>query len=191
MRGIIVNFLTENFQEYLREELMDGNLAFYEGLLAPPTLNTFKDYCDYFDDSIHEETPMMFGLHANAQITYRTTRARKLFKTVTAMRPCQSIPSTGMSLQDHVKLIIDDINEELPMELLGTVHVLNCIVLYCIALYCIVLCFTLRHCVLLCCVVLCCADYYYSHVFQMFPMLKSACRRKDHMRQCSYKNVKE
>eukprot|EP00698_Gefionella_okellyi_P021190 TRINITY_DN679_c0_g2_i1.p1 TRINITY_DN679_c0_g2~~TRINITY_DN679_c0_g2_i1.p1 ORF type:complete len:4462 (-),score=1316.63 TRINITY_DN679_c0_g2_i1:16-13401(-) len=104
-------------QTYLRDELMDGNLQFYEGLLSPPTLNTYKDYCDYFEESIHDESPIMFGMHPNAQVGVRTARAAEMFKTVVDMRPTVSGGSgAGMSMQDLVKLVVDDVNEKLPSE---------------------------------------------------------------------------
>ena len=57
---------------YVREELLDG-LAFFPKFEAPPNL-AYKQYIEYIEETLVNETPIAFGLHPNSEINFMTRR---------------------------------------------------------------------------------------------------------------------
>jgi dynein heavy chain len=98
---------------YVREELLDG-LTFFPKFEAPPPNLSYKQYCEYIEDTLTAETPMAFGLHANAEINFMTAQASDLFKAAGELQPRGSSGGGGMTMQEKVKRILDDISERLP-----------------------------------------------------------------------------
>ena len=62
------------------------------------------------------ESPQLYGLHTNAEIGFLTTNSENLFKTVFELQPreLKGCEVGGMSRDDKVKSIIDDIMEKMP-----------------------------------------------------------------------------
>jgi len=97
---------------YLREELLDG-LAFFPRFEAPPNLS-YKQYCEYIDEHLAKETPAAFGMHPNSEINFMQQQADDLFKATAELQPRVGGGGGGMTLQEKVKRILDDITEKLP-----------------------------------------------------------------------------
>jgi len=97
---------------YLREELLDG-LAFFPRFEAPPNLS-YKQYCEYIDEHLAKETPAAFGMHPNSEINFMQQQADDLFKATAELQPRVGGGGGGMTLQEKVKRILDDILERLP-----------------------------------------------------------------------------
>lgn len=104
-------------EEYMGPELIDGDLYFAPGFLAPPNTD-YKGYHDYIDAALPPESPNLYGLHNNAQIGVLTTVSEELFKTVFELQPRDSGSSGGsaMNREDHVKQLIEDIVDKIPDE---------------------------------------------------------------------------
>ena len=98
---------------YVREELLDG-LAFFPKFEAPPPSLSHKQFMEYIDETLVNETPMAFGLHANAEINFMTQQAAALFSAAGELAPRGATGGGGMTLQEKVKRILDDIMEKLP-----------------------------------------------------------------------------
>eukprot|EP00804_Cyclotella_cryptica_P004521 CCRYP_006874-RA/>CCRYP_006874-RA protein AED:0.08 eAED:0.09 QI:0/0/0.5/1/0/0/2/139/4220 len=72
-------------QEYQREELFTG-LELAPGFKSPPPGEMdYDDYVKYTETSIPVESPLLFGLHPNAEIGYLTNSTEKLFFDILAM----------------------------------------------------------------------------------------------------------
>lgn len=84
---------------------MEGDHLFAPGFVAPPNVD-YKSYHQYIDDLLPPESPILYGLHPNAEIGTLTTRSENLFQTLMEMQPRDSGASSGggMSRDDKVKL---------------------------------------------------------------------------------------
>lgn len=62
------------------------------------------------------ESPVLYGLHPNAEIGFLTTTSENLFRTVFEMQPRESSggDGAGASREEKVKTILDEILEKLP-----------------------------------------------------------------------------
>jgi dynein heavy chain len=53
--------------EYLKPELVDGDLNLAPNFPGPPS-NDYVTYHQYVDDYLPAESPVLYGLHSNAEI---------------------------------------------------------------------------------------------------------------------------
>ena len=62
------------------------------------------------------ESPVLYGLHPNAEIGFLTTTSETLFKTVFELQPRESGSSGGpvTTREDKIKALVDDVMEKLP-----------------------------------------------------------------------------
>lgn len=82
---------------------MEGELVLAPGFTAPPNLN-FKSYHAYIDGLLPPESPILYGLHPNAEIGTLTTRSENLFFTLMELQPRDAGASggTGVSRDEIV-----------------------------------------------------------------------------------------
>lgn len=66
------------------------NLELCPGFPVPPPGN-YQDYVNYVDQYCPPESPVLYGLHPNAEINYRTVQADVLFKSIAALQPKKSV----------------------------------------------------------------------------------------------------
>ncbi|XP_064006872.1 dynein axonemal heavy chain 17 [Pogoniulus pusillus] len=101
--------------EYIRVEMLDGEVSLAPGFLTPPSLD-YKGYHEYIDDNLPPESPYLYGLHPNAEIGFLTVTSDRLFRTVLEMQPRESDAGggSGVSREEQVKSVLDDIMEKLP-----------------------------------------------------------------------------
>ncbi|CAJ0964167.1 unnamed protein product [Ranitomeya imitator] len=104
-------------EEFMSPALLDGELSLAPGFLAPPNLD-YIGYHTYIDDMLPPENPVLYGLHPNAEIEFLTVTSDNLFKTILEMQPKDTLigEGSGMSVEEKVKNIIDEILEKLPEE---------------------------------------------------------------------------
>ncbi|XP_034148435.1 dynein heavy chain 17, axonemal-like [Esox lucius] len=102
-------------QEYIRPEMLEGELYLAPRFLVPPNSN-YKGYHTYIDEVLPPESPYLYGLHPNAEIGFLTITSEKLFRTVLEMQPKESDATAGggISREEKVKGILDEILEKLP-----------------------------------------------------------------------------
>jgi len=83
---------------------MEGDLLFAPGFVVPPNTD-YKSYHKYIDEFLLPESPVLYGLHPNAEIGTLTTRSENLFQTLMEMQPrdAGSSSRTGISRDDKVK----------------------------------------------------------------------------------------
>lgn len=82
---------------------MEGDLSFAPNFMAPPNTD-YKSFHKYIDDLLPSESPILYGLHPNAEIGTLTTRSENLFQTLMEMQPRDARTSggTGISRDDKV-----------------------------------------------------------------------------------------
>jgi len=100
-------------QSVIVPESCDG-LEVAPGLAVPAPL-TFTEYQQYVaSDAIPAESPLLYGLHPNAEINFRTVQADVLFKTINELQPKQQGSAGGMSVEDVLRAKVADILEKIP-----------------------------------------------------------------------------
>ncbi|CAH1986862.1 unnamed protein product [Acanthoscelides obtectus] len=112
-RRLCISYL----EELLQPDLVDGELHLAPGFMAPPNTD-YQGYHQYIDDMMPPESPVLYGLHPNAEIGFLTTTADNLFRTVFEMQPRDGGATGGATVtrEDKVKQMIDEMVEKLPEE---------------------------------------------------------------------------
>ncbi|KAL7699312.1 dynein heavy chain cytosolic putative [Lotmaria passim] len=101
-------------QSYIVPECCDG-LLLAPGLPVPPPAS-YQEYVQWLttSDDFPAESPLLYGLHPNAEINYRTTQADVLFRTINELQPKKHSGGDMLSPQEIVQQKIDEIRERLP-----------------------------------------------------------------------------
>ncbi|XP_014471080.1 PREDICTED: dynein beta chain, ciliary-like [Dinoponera quadriceps] len=101
--------------EYLQPELVEGEMYLAPGFLLPPS-GDYASYHQYVEDYLPAESPVLYGLHPNAEIGFLTSTAENLFKTIWEMQPRDIVDATVgvLSKEDKVKALIEDLLDKLP-----------------------------------------------------------------------------
>lgn len=104
-------------EELLQQDLVDGDFELCPGFPAPPNLD-FQGYHTYINEMLPEESPVLYGLHPNAEIGFLTTASEQLLRTVFELQPRESELSThcGAPREELVKIMIDDFLDKLQDE---------------------------------------------------------------------------
>uniref|UniRef100_A0A803T5S7 Dynein axonemal heavy chain 11 n=1 Tax=Anolis carolinensis TaxID=28377 RepID=A0A803T5S7_ANOCA len=104
-------------EEFMNPSLLEGDFALAPGFLAPPNLD-YIGYHKYIDEMLPVESPVLYGLHPNAEIDFLTVLSDNLFKTLLEMQPRNLLAGevAGQSAEEKVKNVLDEILEKLPEE---------------------------------------------------------------------------
>ena len=97
---------------YIKNELNEG-LELFPGFATPPPM-AHKEYMEYVAEALEQETPAAYGLHPNSEINFMTKQADELFRNVAELQPRGGGGAGGMTMQDKVKRLLDDILDKLP-----------------------------------------------------------------------------
>merc|ERR1712223_1965687 len=102
-------------EEYMHPDQLDGELQLAPGFFSPPNMD-YQGYHWYISDNLPSESPVLYGLHPNAEIGFLTATSEKLFKTVFELQPRESGSSGGpvTTREEKIKSLVDDIMEKLP-----------------------------------------------------------------------------
>ncbi|XP_071446269.1 dynein beta chain, ciliary-like [Hetaerina americana] len=104
-------------EEFLRPELMDGDVSYAAGFPCPPNTD-YVGYHAYIDEFLPQESPNLYGLHPNAEIGFLTTTSDTLFRTVFEMQP-RDAGGTGVATvtrEEKVKQVLDEFIDKLPSQ---------------------------------------------------------------------------
>ncbi|XP_068157565.1 LOW QUALITY PROTEIN: dynein beta chain, ciliary [Drosophila tropicalis] len=104
-------------EELLQQDLIDGDFELCPGFPAPPNLD-FEGYHAYVNEMLPEESPLLYGLHPNAEIGFLTTASEQLLRTIFELQPRESELSShcGAPREELVKIMIDDFLDKLQDE---------------------------------------------------------------------------
>jgi len=100
-------------KSYLKEELLDS-LQLFPKFEPPSSGISYKQYLEYIEEQLATETPAAYGMHPNSEINFMTRQADDLFAAVAELQPRAAGGAGGMSLQERVKRVLDDIMERMP-----------------------------------------------------------------------------
>ncbi|CAD7937238.1 unnamed protein product [Amoebophrya sp. A120] len=73
-----------------------------------------QDYRDYIDTMPPVDSPMIFGLHTNADLTYRLKEAAEMLQSIMETQPKDSGGGAGKSMDEIVKDIANDYKAKCP-----------------------------------------------------------------------------
>ncbi|XP_039966059.1 dynein beta chain, ciliary [Bactrocera tryoni] len=104
-------------EELLQQELIDGDFELCPGFPAPPNLD-YQGYHSYIDEVLPAESPVLYGLHANAEIGFLTSASEQLLKTIFELQPRESELSTNCSAprEELVKIMSEDFLDKMQDE---------------------------------------------------------------------------
>uniref|UniRef100_A0A4X2M213 AAA+ ATPase domain-containing protein n=1 Tax=Vombatus ursinus TaxID=29139 RepID=A0A4X2M213_VOMUR len=104
-------------EEFMNPSMFEGELLLAPGFPAPLTLD-YTGYHQYVEEALPPESPVLYGLHPNAEIGFLTVTSNALFRVLLEMQPRNLLISEELvqSTEEKVKTILDDILEKLPEE---------------------------------------------------------------------------
>ncbi|XP_051465193.1 dynein axonemal heavy chain 5-like [Apus apus] len=95
------------------EHMFSENFCFYKGYVIPKG-KTVEDYLQYIEQLPVIDTPEVFGLHPNADITYQTNLANETLSTIVSIQPKDSSTGGGETREAVVQRLADEMLEKLP-----------------------------------------------------------------------------
>lgn len=89
------------------DQLLQSNFEFYKNYKVPVTKN-IQHYVDYINSLPIADSPEVFGLHGNADITYQINTAKGILDTILSVQPKESSGGGGESRETVVYQLADD-----------------------------------------------------------------------------------
>ncbi|EZA60758.1 Dynein heavy chain 5, axonemal [Ooceraea biroi] len=95
--------------------LLRPGFEFYQGYRVPQTRN-LQGYVDYIDGLEATDTPEVFGLHPNADITYQINTAKGILDTILNVQPKEGGAQGGETRETVVYKLANDMLSKLPKQ---------------------------------------------------------------------------
>ncbi|BFZ13509.1 hypothetical protein BsWGS_16546 [Bradybaena similaris] len=97
------------------ENMFQSNFMFYKGYNIPKCgkINEFHDYINSLPST---DPPEVFGLHANADITYQSVTAKSILDTILSIQPKDSSSGGGETRESMVYKFCDDVLNKMPVD---------------------------------------------------------------------------
>lgn len=93
--------------------MFDEDFEFFKGYVIV-VRRQIEDYVDYFDTMPTVDPPEVYGLHANADITYQTNKTLDILDTIISVQPKESASSGGETREAAVTRLVNDMLSRLP-----------------------------------------------------------------------------
>ncbi|XP_036378537.1 dynein heavy chain 5, axonemal, partial [Megalops cyprinoides] len=98
---------------WFSENMFGDKFCFYKGYIIPKG-KTVQDYLQHIDTLPLVDSPEVFGLHPNADITYQTNMANETLSTIVNIQPKDSGSGGGETREAAVLRLADEMLEKLP-----------------------------------------------------------------------------
>ncbi|KAG8237935.1 hypothetical protein J437_LFUL017485 [Ladona fulva] len=95
--------------------LLRPGFEFYRSYTVPLTRN-LQGYLDYINSLPSTDTPEVFGLHTNADITYQINTAKGILDTILNVQPKEGGSQGGETRESIVYRLAEDMLEKLPKQ---------------------------------------------------------------------------
>ncbi|XP_012940947.1 dynein heavy chain 5, axonemal [Aplysia californica] len=97
------------------EKMFEPNFVFYKGYNIPKCTK-INEYHEYINDLPSTDAPEVFGLNANADITYQSVTAKTILDTILNIQPKDSSSGGGETRESMVYKFCDDVLNKLPQD---------------------------------------------------------------------------
>ncbi|XP_064365601.1 dynein axonemal heavy chain 8 [Dromaius novaehollandiae] len=98
---------------WFNERMFDSTFCFYTGYKIP-VCKTLEQYFEYVQSLPAMDSPEVFGLHPNADITYQSNTAADVLDTITNIQPKESVGGVGETREAIVYRLAEDMLDKLP-----------------------------------------------------------------------------
>lgn len=98
---------------WFSETLLQPGFEFFKEYRVPMTRN-LNNYVDYITSLPPSDTPEVFGLHPNADITYQINTAKGILDTILSVQPKEGGGGGGETRESIVYQLADDMLRKLP-----------------------------------------------------------------------------
>ncbi|XP_072911453.1 dynein axonemal heavy chain 8-like [Hemitrygon akajei] len=98
---------------WFSEKMFDPKFSFYTDYIIPICPN-IESYLEYIQTLPITDTPQVFGLHPNADITYQSNTAAEILNTITNIQPKESGGGGGETREATVYKLAESMLKKLP-----------------------------------------------------------------------------
>ncbi|XP_059501668.1 dynein axonemal heavy chain 8-like [Stegostoma tigrinum] len=103
---------------WFNEKMFDSKFSFYTDYIIPICASV-ESYLEYIQTLPAVDTPQVFGLHPNADITYQSNTAAEILNTITNIQPKESAGGGGETREATVFKLADSMLLKLPPDYLA------------------------------------------------------------------------
>ncbi|XP_041817844.1 dynein heavy chain 5, axonemal [Chelmon rostratus] len=99
---------------WFSENTFSDKFCFYKGYSIPSRSRTVQDFLQHIEALPLVDSPEVFGLHPNADITYQTNLANETLSTIISIQPKDSGGGAGETRETSVQRLANEMLEKLP-----------------------------------------------------------------------------